>query len=230
MSCWCAFRWMVHRSFSTWQQSLENPSANVLRKAAAVNGTEDHDRQRRSVTARKLRGFSTWAVDYTTGKTRFSRKNRSVPGGSSRFYIHLLKCGSKEPVKPTHSDRAREQAEASCLCFFKQGKRRKNISTSKHWSVVIHQESCKNDEITTKKGRRWFGWIQVSLYEVNGIETIRSLWKNGGWWNCLRYPLDMGNIEKPRSKSCGLKIRQRYLCLVTILPLECLVRHGLGSN
>ena len=86
----------------------------LLRKAAAVNGTEDHDRQRRSVTARKLRGFSTWAVDYTIGKTRFSRKNGIVPGVSSRFYIHLLKCGSKEPVKPTHSDRAREQAEASC--------------------------------------------------------------------------------------------------------------------
>lgn len=86
----------------------------LLRKAATVKGTEDRDRQRRSVTARKLRGFSTWAVDYTTGKTRFSRKNGSVPGVSSRFYIHLLKCGSKEPVKPTHSDRAREQAEASC--------------------------------------------------------------------------------------------------------------------
>lgn len=109
--------WLIcflNRSFSTWQQSLENPSANVLRKAATVNGTEDHDRQRRSVTARTSRGFSTWAVDYTTGKARFSRKNRSVPGVSSRIYIHLLKCGRKEPVKPTHSDRAREQAEALC--------------------------------------------------------------------------------------------------------------------
>lgn len=104
------------------------------------------------------------------------------------------------------------------------GKRRKSFPHQSTDLWLLTKNLVKKWWNHHKKGRRWFGWIQVSLYEVNGIETIRGLWKNGGWWNYLRYPLDMGNIEKPWSKACGLKIRQRYLCLVTILPLECLVR------
>lgn len=78
MSCWFAFRlmvWLICFSLIGLFQLGSNhwKIRALLRKAAAVNGTEDRDRQRRSVTARTSRGFSTWAAHHTTGKTRFRR-------------------------------------------------------------------------------------------------------------------------------------------------------------